>query len=290
VLPESFKALYRIQNGGPIQDVVSPDSLFPIDEASEPDFEHISTLRWQCEQADLNESVVEWIEAEFGDPSRILTLNDDGCVYYALDYNCPDAAGEPRVIRLDLECLSAEVIAPSFRAWIDRLMASDAECAVDWEAIQQHPILFHETIARTTLEEGRPSETESVIACENDDCLLFATRVRSGGRIIEVEQASFPKGIAARSLEIEAFGPASNRTFALHLHPVDTVDIHWIACQRTARNTWKNERSSRVPAYAELESKSEEALNDLVDQLRRTGLVHGLTGNLFRRVLQIFRK
>src|SRR5262245_56118616 len=58
-LPESFKSLYRIQNGGAVQDVDEFSELLPIDDAMEIDFAFISPIGSLFEADDI-----EWIGEE----------------------------------------------------------------------------------------------------------------------------------------------------------------------------------------------------------------------------------
>jgi hypothetical protein len=273
-LPESFKALYCVQNGGCFHDL--PDCLLPLGQTAEPDFEHISPVGWQCRASGMEVDDLDWVEEEFGDLNRMYTLLSNGHYYLALDYNRTNSAGEPQLLWIDFECIHAEVTAPSFTAWLNQLTASDDECAVDWDEHKQHPILFQETIVATWEDENKTQdEVEYVLCRDGEQGLLVFKRTRRNGRLKEVERASLPKGVRnpELDLDLQEFRPDPNRTFTLTLEPVDSDDIQSMTCKHTKDGTWKNCSSSGV---AVIESTSESTLRELAATIRETGLAHAM--------------
>jgi hypothetical protein len=270
--PKSFKALYRFQNGGGLQDVEWPNFLMPLGTTAEPDFEHISPVGWQCSESGMQPDDLDWVEGEFGDMSRMFTLYSDGHVYFALDYNKRNRAGEPRIICLDFEGPDGEVIAPSFQAWIKQLTASESEGAVDWDEHRQYSELFRETIVSEF--DGKPLETEYVLCRDDVQGLVVFHRVQSEGHVLEIERAELPNGVSSLWLVVNPCREEPVQTFMLVLQPLDDADIHWVSSERTKKGNWKNERSQGVPVYAEVESQSEARLHKLAKTLRDAGLVH----------------
>lgn len=276
-LPESFKEMYRIHNGGCLQDVEWPDYLMPLSTTTAA-YERICSLqKWAESGAMLSADDLDWIEEDYGDPGLVFPLSSDGHTTFALDYNKTDASGEPSVIYVDFECTSDERVASSFSAWIKQLTRSETEPAVDWEEHQCYPLLFRDSFATDLTEHGQPEEIEHVLCREHEQGLLLFTRTRSEGRVLELSRVALPRGVDSTWFTIGAHRPAPVNTFQLHLQPVENDDIHWIESRQTQDGTWKNEKSDGVPIYGVVESKDRDALERLADDLRAAGFVHEST-------------
>ncbi len=273
-LPESFKEMYRIQNGGYLQDIESPEYLLPLNSTTAA-YERICSLqKWAESGSMLSADDLDWIEEDYGDPGLIFPLSSDGHTTFALDYNQTDAKGEPSVIYVDFECISDERIAPSFSAWLKQLTRSETEPAVDWEEHQRYPLLFQGSFTTNLTEHGKPEEIEHVLCREDEQGLLLFTRTRSEGRVLELSRVALPRGVDSTLFTIDAYRPAPVRTFQLHLQPVNMDDIHWIESRQTRDGTWKNEQSDGVPVYCTVESEDRDALRRLANELREAGFVH----------------
>lgn len=272
-LPEFLKQMYRIQNGGALRGVDWPEYLLPVTAAPEP-WQRICSLQNWAEFGSISADDLDWIEEEYGDPSLVFPLASDGHVTYSLDYNQTDAAGEPSVIYVDFECSSDERVAPSFRAWIDQLTASESDCAVDWEEQADYPLLYRDSFDAGPLPNGKSSSIEHLLCEDDEGGLLLFVRTMSEGQVVELSRVSLPKGVDSAWFQVDPFRPAPVETYALHLQPVNMDDIHWVTSELTDDGTWKNDESSGVPVYCMVESNNRQALTELADKLQASGYVH----------------
>jgi len=273
-LPESFREMYRIHNGGCLQDVEWPDYLLPLSTTTAA-YERICSMqKWAESGSMLSADDLDWIEEEYGDPGLVFPLSSDGHTTFALDYNQTDPSGEPSVIYVDFECTSNERVALSFSAWIKQLTRSETESAVDWEEHQRYPVLFQDSFTTDLTEHGKPEQIEHILCREHEQGLLLFTRTRSEGRVLGLSRVALPRGVDTTWFTVDTRRPAPVNIFQLHLQPVEIDDIHWIESRQTQDGTWKNEKSDGVPIYCVVESKDRDALERLADELREAGFVH----------------
>jgi hypothetical protein len=266
-LPELFRQMYRLQNGGTLRDVPSVDCFRPLSAAGPSYGHHICSLQVYAEAgAMLWADDLDWLEEEVGNPKLIFPLTCDGHRCYALDYNRRQPDGEPAVIHLDFECGGTEYVARSFSAWIEQLTRDDPHCAVDWNEHRQYTLIHSETLTVDSPWEEPSEHIEQVLCRDGSGGLLLFTHTETGHRV-QLERVHLPRGLNSMLVDVEPFRRQPEPTFQLHLEPAAIKDIHWTSSRKTHKGTWKNERTDGVPVYCTVESKSRERLEQLARRL-----------------------
>ncbi|MEU0558209.1 SMI1/KNR4 family protein [Dactylosporangium sp. NPDC006015] len=126
-LPPDLLRLLRLQNGGVIADswdACPAETNFYADDHVPFERLYGIGLGGQAETMTLLDT--PYLVQEWGLPSPVVLLSGDGHCWIALDYRKCGPTGNPSVVWIDDEMNHELLLAPDFRAFVERLTASAA--------------------------------------------------------------------------------------------------------------------------------------------------------------------
>lgn len=259
--PDAFARLYSAQNGGRVRD--EDLTLFPLPTSKGTGgFGVVDSARFIAED---DEFARELVLEELGDPQLVVLIaGDDGHTYHALDFNPNGPQGEPRVVWLDFECSEWSEVSPTFSQFVEELMQSDDECAVDLGEIKRLRLVAHETIDYE-YENGMRDRVDQHLCDAGNALILFVDNDSPDG--LELSRVEIARPLDADSCIISPLRPAPHPTWMLMLHSEVEDGILWTSSRRTGDGRWKNGTCQGTPIYASFESSDKSRLKDLRTKL-----------------------
>ncbi|MCA9093643.1 MAG: SMI1/KNR4 family protein [Planctomycetaceae bacterium] len=275
-LPPFLKEMYRLQNGGGIQNAEQELVLLPI---GTPDaiFGQMRSLEDYASAdgpSSLTSIYLDWIEEEFKNPACVIVIASyGGHVVYALNYGSTKAGKEPSVVALDFECVDKDKVAPTFEKWIKKLSKVSSGPSVNWSEIEKYEVLYRSSFQYFLTMDGTPEVIENVLCKSGEMGLIHFEKKEWKGQVTALNRCSIENGVAGLWFKVKKFRPDPNGTFTLHLQPSDFDDIRWVMDEWKSGNRWKTRKMKGAPGYCTVESQDKESLESLADLLRQQGLV-----------------
>lgn len=275
-LPPFLKEMYRLQNGGRIQNAEQELVLLPLG-TPDPIFGRMRSLEDYANAdgpSSLTSIYLDWIEEEFKDPARVIVIASyHGHVVYALDFGSPKSDKEPSVVALDFEGVDKDKVAPTFEKWIKKLSKVSSGPAVNWNEIEKYEVLYRSNFQSFRTLDGTPELIENVLCKSGERSLIYFEKKEWKGQVTILNRCSFENEVIGLWFKVNKFRPDPNGTFTLHLQPTDSDGIRWVMDELKSGNRWKTRKTKGGPVYCTVESQDRDSLESLAALLRQQGLV-----------------
>jgi len=275
-LPPFLKEMYRLQNGGQIQNAEQELVLLPLG-TPDPIFGRMRSLEDYAGAdgpSSLSSIYLDWIEEEFKNPAHVIVIAAyDGHVVHALDFGSAKADKEPSVVALDFECVDKDKVAPTFEKWIKKLSKVSSGPGVNWNEIEKYEVLYRSSFQHFVTLDGMPELVENVLCKSGERGLIHFEKKEWKGQITTLNRCVIENGVSGLWFKVNKFRPAPNETFTLHLQPSEFDDIRWVMDELKSGKRWKTRKMKGAPVYCTVESKDRDSLESLATLLRQQGLV-----------------
>jgi len=180
-LPPFLKEMYRLQNGGRIQNAEQELVLLPIGtpDAIVGQMQSLEDYASSDGPSSLTSIYLDWIEEEFKNPTRVIVIAScGGHVVYALNYGSTKAGKEPSVVALDFECIDKDKVAPTFEKWIRKLSKVSTGPGVNWNEIEKYEVLYRFRFQNFATLDGTPEVIENVLCKTGERGLIYFEKKR----------------------------------------------------------------------------------------------------------------
>lgn len=275
-LPPFLKEMYRLQNGGQIQNAEQELVLLPLG-TPDPIFGRMRSLEDYAGDdgpSSLTSIYLDWIEEEFKNPARVIVIASyHGHVVYALDFGSSKADKEPSVVALDFECVDKDKVATTFEKWIKKITKVSSGPGVNWDEIEKYEVLYRSSFQHFVTLDGTPELIENVLCKSGERGLIHFEKKEWKGQITALNRCAIENGLDGMWFKVNKFRPAPNETFTLHLQPTEFGGIRWVMDELKSGNRWKTQKMKGAPVYSSVESPDRESLDRLAELLKQQGYV-----------------
>ncbi|WP_437202207.1 SMI1/KNR4 family protein [Planctomicrobium sp. SH664] len=270
-LPQSLVKVLSVQNGGYVR--YEEVNLFQVTSRDKRQSVALASKL-------LDDDALEMVQENGGHAEQILIFADEheGHTLFGLDYHECGPQGEPDVIAIDLHCGYCERIEGGVDDFLNRLSASDAEPAVDWNEISEYELLAEEVI-EIPVEAGEPApHTIDQRLCESGTSFILFRQERQGDFEL-LTRFEIVKPLDAEQCLINTVQNATPALYQIQLaaEPSDFPDEEsvvdpddyeevstlWSESRSLADGRWKNRNGSGEPAMVTFESADREKLVQL---------------------------